>query len=193
MIRLIEGIVATTSPTSVVVLVHGVGYLVYTNATKYSYLAGDSVTFHTYLAVRETALDLYGFKTPRELEFFELLLSVPKIGPKSALQVLSQADPDLIATAVIMSDADHLHTVSGIGKKTASNIVTALSGKIDASTTPIDTSVSLTSEFSPTQTDAIDALVTLGYDLKEAQLLIVKLDKDLPAKDLIQAVLKRTS
>jgi holliday junction DNA helicase RuvA len=193
MIRLIEGIIATTTPTSVVVLVHGVGYLIYTNATKYAYIAGDSVTFHTYLAVRETALDLYGFRTTRELEFFELLLSVPKIGPKSALQVLSQADPDLIATAVIINDAEHLHTVSGIGKKTASNIVTALSGKIDASTTTIDTSLPVSSDFSPTQTDAIDALVTLGYDQKEAQVLISKLDSSLPAKDLIQAVLKRTA
>jgi holliday junction DNA helicase RuvA len=193
MIRLIEGIVATTSPTSVVVLVHGVGYLIHTNATKYAYTAGDSVTFHTYLAVRETALDLYGFRTTKELEFFELLLSVPKIGPKSALQILNQADPDLIATAVIINDADHLHTVSGIGKKTASNIVTALSGKIDATTTTIDTALPVSSDFSPNQQDAIDALVTLGYDHKEAQVLILKLDNNLPAKDLIQAVLKRTT
>ncbi len=192
MIRSLEGIVADRTDTSVVVAVHGVGYLVHTNALRHHYEVGDQVFFYTHLAVRETALDLYGFRSNRELEFFELLLTIPKIGPKSALQILCQADPDLIATAVVMNDAEHLHTVAGIGKKTATNIVTALTGKIDPSSTNISADLTLSPQLTAAQTDAIDALITLGYDQKEARALILKLDASLPANALIQGVLKQS-
>jgi len=190
MIRSLEGLVATHSDTSLVLTIHGVGYLVYTNALRHNYAIGDQVLMHTHLAVRETALDLYGFKTEKELEYFELLLTIPKIGPKSALQILCQADPDLIATAVVLQDAEHLHKVSGIGKKTASNIVTALAGKIDLTSAPKVAELNPTAILTTAQIDAIDALVTLGYDQKEARTLVLKLDPTLEAKDLIQGVLK---
>lgn len=192
MIRSLEGQIADYTDTSVTVTVHGLGYLVHTNALRQHYEIGDTAFFHTHLAVRETALDLYGFKTPRELEYFELLLTIPKIGPKSALQILCQADPDLIATAVVMNDAEHLHTVAGIGKKTATNIVTTLAGKIDPTTTSFSPSLTLTPQLTAGQTDAIDALVTLGYDAKEARALVLKLDATLPAKTLIQSVLTQS-
>lgn len=194
MIRSLEGSIASVSPTQVTLVVHDVGYLIHTNTNRVSYHENDQVLFHTYLAVRENALDLYGFRTLRELEFFELLLTVPKIGPKSALQILSQADPDLIATAVILNDGDHLHKVSGIGKKTASNLVTALSGKIDASTANLQsTPLTPTDTFTAAQTDAVDALITLGYNEKEARALVLKLDPAGSAKELIQGALKQTS
>jgi len=192
MIRSLEGQIADYTDTSVVIVVHGLGYLVHTNALRQHYEIGDTAFFHTHLAVRETALDLYGFKTSRELEYFELLLTIPKIGPKSALQILCQADPDLIATAVVTNDAEHLHTIAGIGKKTAANIVTALAGKIDPATTSLSPSLTLTPQLTTGQTDAIDALVTLGYDAKEARALILKLDATLPAKTLIQSVLTQS-
>ncbi len=193
MIRSLEGLVASHADSSLVLTVHGVGYLVHTNAIRHNYAVGDQVIVHTHLAVRENALDLYGFRTEKELEYFELLLTIPKIGPKSALQILTQADPDLIATAVVLNDAEHLHTVSGIGKKTASNIVTALAGKIDLATTPHITDLNPNIQLSSAQTDAIDALITLGYDQKEARTHVLKLDPDLAAKDLIQGVLKQGS
>lgn len=194
MIRSLEGYIASVSEAKVTLVVHGVGYLIHTNTERFSYHTDDQVLFHTYLAVRENALDLYGFKTPRELEFFELLLTVPKIGPKSALQILCQADPDLIATAVILNDGDHLHKVSGIGKKTASNLVTALAGKIDASTANLQsTTLTPTDTFTTAQTDAVDALITLGYNEKEARSLILKLDPAGSAKELIQGALKHSS
>jgi Holliday junction DNA helicase RuvA len=149
------------------------------------------VFFHTYLAVRETALDLYGFLEADELTFFELLLSVPKIGPKSALQVLSLADVSILSTAILQQDPDHLHKMAGIGKKTAINIVTALAGKVDAMSISKDTAISIGTQLSPAQVDAIDALITLGYDPKEARTYIMKLDKTEDVKTLIQAVLKQ--
>lgn len=192
MIRNIEGRLLETQPGAVVVSVHGIGYLIHTITSQRSFPVDEIVTFHTHLAVRENSLDLYGFTDPRELTYFELLLTVPKIGPKSALQVLSLADPDLIATAVLTNDADHLHKLSGIGKKTAANIVTALAGKIDELASNLSTSQSSSHTLlTSTQTDAIDALITLGYDEKEARSLIVKQDPTLPAKELIQSVLRQ--
>jgi Holliday junction DNA helicase RuvA len=190
MISIIEGTVHTVTDSSVTVLVHGVGFLVHIPHERYSIVTGDHITLYTYLAVRETSLDLYGFLEERERECFELLLLVPKIGPKSALQILSQSDPDIIATAVLLGDAEHLHKTSGIGKKTALNIVTALTGKIDAAAAKVDTPSSVpTPLFTHNQRDAIDALITLGYEQKEAESRVLKLAPDLEAKALIQSVL----
>lgn len=189
MIRSLEGTISRQHPLKLVVTVHNIGYLVYTNTTRHTYVTGETILLHTHLAVRENALDLYGFIEERELMFFELLLTIPKIGPKSALQILSQADPDLLSTAILLGDAEHLHKAAGIGKKTALNIVTHLAGKIDADFVPTIDHIGTTPELTVAQKDAIDALVTLGYDQKDANLRIIKLGKELAAKDLIQAVL----
>src|SRR3989344_616380 len=91
MIRSLKGQIAQLGVNSLVVSVQDIGYLVYTPTVRKQYLPDSEVFLHTHLAVRETALDLYGFETVEELTFFELLLSVPKIGPKSALQILCQS------------------------------------------------------------------------------------------------------
>ncbi|PJC56058.1 Holliday junction branch migration protein RuvA, partial [Candidatus Kaiserbacteria bacterium CG_4_9_14_0_2_um_filter_41_32] len=103
MIRLLEGVVAGKAPGGLVISVGGVGYHVRTTK-KVPTAVGVSLRLFTHLAVRETALDLYGFLTETELEFFELLLTIPKIGPKSALQILDQADVNLIVEAVNLQD-----------------------------------------------------------------------------------------
>ena len=91
MIRSLRGQIAQLGEKSRVVSVQDIGYLVHTPTVRKQYIPDSEVFLHTHLAVRETALDLYGFETIDELAFFELLLSVPKIGPKSALQILCQA------------------------------------------------------------------------------------------------------
>ena len=106
MIRLVQGEVTTITGNGVVVLVGGLGYLVHTTK-KTAIVPGDLLTLHTYLAVRETALDLYGFLTGTELACFELLLTIPKIGPKSAMQILEAADVSLIVESVNLGDAAH--------------------------------------------------------------------------------------
>lgn len=191
MIRYLEGTLQSQRGLDLIVLVYGIGYLVRSNTNRHSYITGDTIKLHTHLAVRETALDLYGFLEPNELTYFELLLTIPKIGPKSALQILCQADPDLLATAIMLGDAEHLHKVAGIGKKTASNIVTHLAGKIDPLTTPNITNIATPDNLSNTQVDAIDALITLGYEQKEARVYITSMDGTLDAKTLIQTVLKK--
>ena len=126
MIRHVRGTVAIAELGHIVVDVNGIGYLVYTTA-KTGVVLGEEILLYTHHAVRENAADLYGFTTLEELSFFELLLTLPKIGPKSALQILSQADVRLLQGAILSQDASHLSKMSGISKKTAEKIRSALS------------------------------------------------------------------
>ncbi len=92
MIKQIRGTVAGVGVQLVIVDVGGIGYGVHTPHNTAQFMLDDSVCFHTHLAVRENALDLYGFTDQESLRVFELLIELPKIGPKSALQILTQAD-----------------------------------------------------------------------------------------------------
>lgn len=167
MIRRLTGTIVDTGVAHVVIDVGGVGYLVRTTTSGLSYQLESMASFWTYLAVRETALDLYGFVTRDELELFELLLTLPKIGPKSAAQILGQADITLLKQAVIQEDATYLSKMSGIGKKSAEKIVLGLKGKIDAwQETDGGEAAIPNASF---QTEAIDALITLGYPQKDAR------------------------
>jgi Holliday junction DNA helicase RuvA len=191
MIRSLEGKISTITDNSVIIVVNGIGYQVYTNTSRREFIPDQTAFMYTYLAVRETALDLYGFTERNELSYFELLLNIPKIGPKSALGIMNQADPSLLYSSALEQDPDQLHKLSGIGKKTCINIVNYLSNKIDIlPTTDADAPLANT-HLSSTQIDAIDALITLGYDPKEARSYVTNLDKSDDTKTLVQAVLKQ--
>lgn len=190
MIRLLTGEIAAVTDGYVTIVVNGVGYLVGATTKTTHFKIGENITLHTHLAVRENALDLYGFTTTSELELFELLLNVPKIGPKSALQVLSQASPALLVEAISKKDDAYLHKLSGIGKKTCENIVLALHDKIErlAFAADFTTSTSMSGE----QTDAIDALVSLGYELTTARETIKNLEGEgVSTNELIRQALKQ--
>ena len=191
MIRSLKGQIAQLGVNSLVVSVQDIGYLVYTPTVRKQYLPDSEVFLHTHLAVRETALDLYGFETVEELTFFELLLSVPKIGPKSALQILCQADVPLLASSILEQDPDHLSKMSGIGKKTAQNLVNHLAGKIDDMNLVEASRNTPVAQLSQTQIDAIDALITLGYDPQEARSYVIRQDTTTDTKTLVQTVLKQ--
>lgn len=158
---MLTGVVADISLLHIVLDVHGVGYLVAVRNPS-SFTLQSTVTVHTYLAVRETALDLYGFTLLDELAMFELLLTIPKIGPKSAMQILSQAELSLLREAVQKEDPTYLSKMSGIGKKTAEKIVVELRDKLDGH-------ASLGPALTSGDTDVVDALVALGYPPKDAR------------------------
>lgn len=190
MIRSLKGTIEAVGENNLVISVNGLGYLVSTPTVRQNFLFGEETFLHTHLAVRETALDLYGFTEVNELVLFELLLSVPKIGPKSALQVLCAADASLLIDTILHQDADRLHKMSGIGKKTASNLVSHLEGKVDGLTASISHSTAAV-QLSQTQTDAIDALITLGYGLQEARTYVMKEATGEDTKSIVQNVLKQ--
>lgn len=187
---MLHGVVADTTETAVILNVHDIGYLV---ATPYpaQYQTDQTVTFYTHLAVRETALDLFGFTSQAELTVFGELLSIPKIGPKSALQIMSQADLTTLRTAVSSHDPSHLTKIAGIGKKTAEKIVQELSNEnsylmVSAETAATDDDVS-----NPALHDAVDALVTLGYPQKDVRHVIRELPPTITTtNEAVRAALK---
>lgn len=187
MIRSLTGTVLAVYENAVVLDVHGVGYLVNTPLSSLPE-EHETITLHTYLAVRETALDLYGFQDVSDLSMFELLLGVPKVGPKSALQILNQATPQLLVEAAEKNDAGYLHKLSGIGKKTCENVIQYLHGKLDH----LPHVTNSQSDLTTVQADAIDALVSLGYDAATARETILGFDsEDATINSLVTQALKR--
>lgn len=161
MIRHIRGIVLSADVHSLVIEAGGIGYEVKVAATSAIVAReGQEVSLHTYHVVREDTADLYGFRTLRDRDMFELLIGLPGIGPKSALGILSQAEVSLIEEAAQRGDASYLSKLSGIGKKSAEKIVQGLKDKVGARTEGHD---------DHEDTDVIDALLALGYSHDEAR------------------------
>ena len=166
MISRLTGKIIDIGEKYVVIDVGGVGYKVFCATDTVASLQEDStVSLHTYLAVREDALDLYGFGSLQEKNFFEMLISVSGIGPKSALGILSTTSTDTLAQAIGTGDTSYLTKVGGIGRKTAEKIVLELRDKMRAHTSETkETSGSLRAE-----SDIIEALKALGYSQNEAR------------------------
>ncbi len=174
MIASLEGIVTYQDLRFIVVNVGGVGYKVsVTGQTTEKFIQGEKVSLWTYLAVRENALDLYGFLTRDELEFFELLISISGIGPKTALSILNIASIAMLRQAISSGDTSHLIKVSGIGKKNAEKIVLELKDKLGP-TREEDTAGHYKNE-----ADAIAALNSLGYSQKEARDALKEVPKEI--------------
>ncbi len=190
MIRYITGTVLSVTPLGVVILCGGLGYLIRTTK-KTALISGDHTSLHTHLAVRENALDLYGFLTDLELECFELLLGIPKIGPKSALQILEAADVSLIIESVNLGDAGHLSKLSGITKKTAEKIVTELKDKVE--TLSFTTSSTVTTVDNSAYNDIFDTLLTLGYNPINIRRVLEDLDLSLSTSTLVRLALQKLS
>jgi Holliday junction DNA helicase RuvA len=181
--------VADIDLTSVVVDVGGIGYLVYTNSPA-SYQPGAPAEFYTHLAVRENALDLYGFANRDTLEIFELLIELPKIGPKSALQILTVADPELLREAVGNNDPSYLSKRSGIGKKTAEKVVAGLKDKFESRGLE-EMAADKRSLIAPTHaSDTIDALISLGYAPGDARRVVVEVTNTEPPLSSSAEVIK---
>ena len=154
---------------------------------------GEEVTLYTYLNVREDAMELFGFYTQQELDCFKLLLTVSGVGPKAALAILSQLSPDKLALCVASGDVKSITQAQGVGPKLAQRVVLELKDKLSKSIASGGADVS--GMFSATTasgncSEAIEALVMLGYSRSEAAGAIGKLDKNLPAEELIRLALK---
>lgn len=162
MISHLRGTILYKDERSVVLEVGGVGYKVWVPANSIDKLRErEEATFWTHLAIREDAHTLYGFPTHDELNFFELLITVSGIGPKTALGILNVATVENIRRAVSTGDTSHLTKVSGVGKKVAEKIVLELKGKFDAEAAE---GISLRDEV-----DALEALKAIGFGHKEAR------------------------
>lgn len=169
MIASLEGTVALRGPDSLVLDVHGVGYLVTIGARTAAQLPppGQPVRLHTYTYVREDALALFGFLSAEELTFFKLLLSVKGIGPKAGLAIISRAELRVLKRAILQEDAALLATVPGIGAKTAARVVLELKGKLKGELFPEETRVPSRGG-TDLYAQALHVLIGLGYSRVEA-------------------------
>lgn len=169
MIRKLTGTIDEIQERALVLTVQDIGYFIAVTCSTNRFTLGERCSLHTYLAVRETALDLYGFLTRDELEIFELLLTLPKVGPKSAQQILGQADITLLKNAVLQGDASYLSKMSGIGAKTAQKIVHELQDKFADRFALVSSDTTPTYEDPAGTSDVIDALIALGYPAADAR------------------------
>jgi len=165
MIARIEGIIVHITDKFIIVDVSGVGYKLHITTEAISNCAlGEHSSFWIHTAVRENSIDLYGFKNTNEMSFFELLLDVSGIGPRSALSILAVAPIDTIKRAIATGDTSYLNKVSGIGKKTAEKIIIELRDKLEDYKNDGDTPGLLRDE-----SDILEALKSLGYSQNEAR------------------------
>jgi Holliday junction DNA helicase RuvA len=176
--------VARTSE-GLVLDVGGVGYLVAVTPSVRS--DGDEVTVHTYLHVREDALQLYGFADASERQLFVQLLSVNGVGPKVALAIVSGSPAAELRRAIVLEDIARFQAIPGIGKKTAERIVLELKEKIGG--------VELVEGTGGATTDSVarEALIELGWTPLDADRALADTDPGAPPEERVRAVLRRAA
>lgn len=174
----------------------GVGFRCFTsNNTLYDITKGETVTLFTHLNVREDALDLFGFSTEWELEWFKMLITVNGVGPKAALNVLSQLPPDKLALSISAGDVKAITKAQNIGPKIAQRIILDLKDKVKTLASTTDsvssdlTAVSAVNDMSNTS-EAVSALTMLGYTQSDASVAVSKLDPSMSVENLIRGALK---
>ena len=162
MIGSLRGRIALKTDKFLILETGGVGYKVSVSPDVLSKAskAGEELFLHVHTHVREDAMDLYGFLSLEDLEFFEMLLGVSGIGPRSALAILGIASIETLRRAISTGDTSYLTKISGIGRKTAEKIVIELRDKIGEE----KEGASLQEEL-----DALEALKSLGYSQNEAR------------------------
>jgi len=173
MIHSVSGKIAAKSDRFVVVEVGGFGLKIATNGETIKALpaVGAPATLFCHLHVREDALDLYGFSAEDELEFFELLISVSGVGPRSALSILDVANLGELSAAIKEGRPDLLTRASGIGRRTAERVIVELKTKVQSATS------GLVIEKMETDADLVEALTSLGYRRDEAHAALGKVDE----------------
>ena len=199
----ISGTLAHLELNTAVVDAGGVGYKLTISQTTYSSLphqtnATQSVKLYTHMAVREDGIELFGFATEDELEAFQLLITVSGVGPKAAISILSQLTPNRLVTAICADDKKAIAAANGIGPKTAARIILELKDKLKKVRFAPDAANFFPEESAPAESasskrsDALDALMALGYSRNEATAVLKTIDVDaLALDDIIRLALKK--
>ncbi len=197
MIAFLKGTLIVKSATEAVIDVNGVGYQVNISLTTSEQLGAiqSTVSLLTYLHVREDILQLYGFATEEEREFFRMLLSISGIGPKMAQGILSGMSTSELRTAIVDGNVTVLTTISGVGKKTAERIVIELRDKLSKTAAP-SSSVIPSGKQLNLKNEAINALMSLGFQhatAEKAVLAVMKEHQNLSVEEIIKYSLRKTS
>lgn len=181
---------------SVAVECSGVGFKCFTTMNTLRKIGGkgSKVTLYTYLNVREDALDLFGFADTYELDFFKLLISVSGVGPKAALAILSELNPDKLALCIASGDSKTITKAQGVGPKLAQRVVLELKDKVKGiaheDAEGYDLAAAEAAASSAAGSEAVSALMVLGYTQSEAAAAVGKLDQSLTVEEMIKQALK---
>ena len=188
MISHLEGKILDKNDKFFVVDINGVGYKVFSHSGTLVKIPeiGQTVKIWTHLCVREDAMDLYGFLNNEEVDFFETLISISGIGPRSALGILEVAPVSGLNQAIVSEDETFFTKVSGIGRKTAQRLILELKTKL-AKTVVLEKG----GRFKE-MGDAFEALVSLGYKAGDVRNILNELPKEMESvEDKVKAALKK--
>lgn len=201
MIYHVNGALELCEPAFCVIDCGGVGYKLSISENTYGSIVGhvgEKMKLLTYLQVREDDVELYGFKTNDELSAFKLLITVSGVGPKAAISILSLMTPDRLASAICTEDSKAISKASGVGPKTAARVVLELKDKmakqVFAANTNIGGAVSAPVSnigASSNLSEALDALMVLGYNRSDAQRALMGIDPNLDVTKIIPLALNK--
>lgn len=191
MIAHLIGKVTEKTDNSVIIDVHGVGYEVTLPAPDAEqYHLDDNAKIYTYHAIRENAEELYGFSSLAAKRLFEMLLSVNSIGPKAAISILSLGAPEEVRNAIANADSAFIAKAAGVGKKSAERVIIDLRDKVGLPSRVGASTVSLPVS-ATAEDEALDALIALGFPLKEATAALAEVDPSLSTEERIKLALKQ--
>lgn len=198
MISYIRGKLVDIEEEKVIVDVNGVGFGIFMPPQAMHRLPeiGEEVKLHTYMNVREDAMQLFGFLTRDDLKVYKLVIGVSGIGPKGGLSILSQLSADELRFAVISHDVKAISAAPGIGKKTAEKLIIELKDKlsVEESLEHMLGGDEPATVNTPTQvqTEAVQALVALGYGNQEALRAVrkVSVTEETTVEDVLRVALK---
>jgi len=171
MIRQIRGNVLSVGPLSAVVEVAGFGVEVRMSAPG-GLRVGSEASLATHLAVKQDGMELYGFSDPADRDFFELILTVSGVGPKTALSVLRRSPREALEGAIGTRDLNYLTKVVGLGKKSAEKMMVELADKVGPRA------------HDDADGEVFDTLVALGYTEREARKAVQAIPKSVVGKDM---------
>lgn len=193
MISHIRGIIEEKFGNSIIIDVNGVGYEMLVPVPDYEGCnLGEERKFYTYHQVRENAEELYGFSSLVAKKLFELLISVQGVGPKAGIAIMSLAEAEEVRNAIANGDAAFVCKAAGVGKKSAERVIVDLRDKVGIPSKYGATEVKYGGSSSgvPESDEALDALIALGFPLKEASKVLEKVPVDLPVEERVRLALK---
>lgn len=186
----IEGNVSELTPTYVIIDTGGVGYHINISLNTYTSIQGaNRVKLLTHFSVKEDAHTLYGFYTEKERGMFRLLIGVNGVGPNTARLILNSLTPDEIAAAILSGNVPVLKGVKGIGEKSAQRIIVDLKDKVGKETPSITPALIFSSD-NRSKSEALSALVNLGFAKNTAEKAIEKAIKTAGPEAAIEELIK---
>lgn len=198
MIAFLRGEVVSVSDNRLVLEVNNVGYQMFISARDAADMpsVGEEVKIHTYLSVREDAMQLFGFLSEDDLEVYKLLLNVNGIGPKAGLGILSVLSADDLRFAVLSDDAKTIAKAPGIGNKTAQKLILELKDKLsleDAFEKKLKKTEKSAGGMEAYKSEAVQALVALGYSNSDALRAVKKVDitEDMDTEMILKQALRK--